>query len=255
MLDQADVLVLCLGELPATEKPGDILSLNLDPQQRELARLAYAKNKKVVLVLLEGRPRIIHDIVDSAAAIIQCYLPGDYGAEALINLMYGEANFSGKLPYTYPKYDGVIEFYDHPRSVDRSKNGGFDAYSPEYDFGFGLSYSKVTYSKPTLSNSTMHKNDSLKVSVLIQNESNQKTDEVVQLYLSDKYASFVPTGKSLKRFSKVTLQPNEQKELVFYLCPEDLKFADQTGMDMFEQGDYTITIGNQLLDFKFLLTN
>ena len=255
MLDKADVLVLCLGELPATEKPGDILSLNLDPQQRELAKLAYAKNKKVVLVLLEGRPRIIHDIVDSASAIIQCYLPGDYGAEALINLMYGEANFSGKLPYTYPKYDGVIEFYDHPRSVDRSKNGPFDAYDPEWDFGFGLSYSKVTYSKLTLNNSTMHKNDSLRVSVFIQNESNQKTDEVVQLYLSDQYASFVPTGKSLKRFEKVTLQANERKELVFYLYPEDLKFADHAGNDMLEQGDYTLTIGNQLLDFKFLLTN
>jgi beta-glucosidase len=101
----------------------------------------------------------------------------------------------------------------------------------------------------------MHKNDSLRVSVFIQNESNQKTDEVVQLYLSDQYASFVPAGKSLKRFSKVTLQANERKELVFYLYPEDLKFADQRGMDMLEQGDYTLTIGNQLLDFKFSLTN
>ena len=101
----------------------------------------------------------------------------------------------------------------------------------------------------------MHKNDSLRVSVFIQNDSNQKTDEVVQLYLSDQYASFVPTGKSLKRFSKVMLQANERKELVFYLYPEDLKFADQTGIDVLEQGDYTLTIGNQLLDFKFLLTN
>ena len=101
----------------------------------------------------------------------------------------------------------------------------------------------------------MHKNDSLRVSVFIQNESNQKTDEVVQLYLSDQYASFVPTGKSLKRFEKVTLQANERKELVFYLYSEDLKFADHAGNDMLEQGDYTLTIGNQLLDFKFLLTN
>ncbi len=255
MLDKADVLVLCLGELPATEKPGDILSLNLDPQQRELAKLAYAKNKKVVLVLLEGRPRIIHDIVDSASAIIQCYLPGDYGAEALINLMYGEANFSGKLPYTYPKYDGVIEFYDHPRSVDRSKNGSFDAYDPEWDFGFGLSYSKITYSDLSINNFSMHKNDSLRVSVFVQNDGYMKTDEVVQLYLSDQYASFVPTGKSLKRFAKVTLQANERKELVFYLYPEDLKFSDHNGRDMLEQGDYTITVGNQLLDFKFTLSN
>ena len=101
----------------------------------------------------------------------------------------------------------------------------------------------------------MHKNDSLRVSVFIQNDSNLKTDEVVQLYLSDQYASFVPTGKSLKRFEKVTLQANERKELVFYLYPEDLKFADHNGMDVFEQGDYTITVGNQLLDFKFILSN
>ena len=108
-LGQADVVVLCLGELPSTEKPGDILSLNLAPEQIELAKLAYEQKKKVILVLLEARPRIIHDIVAPAAAIIQGYLPGDYGAEALVQLMYGENNFSGKLPYTYPKFDGVIE--------------------------------------------------------------------------------------------------------------------------------------------------
>ncbi|MEY4659737.1 MAG: hypothetical protein RJB36_1503, partial [Bacteroidota bacterium] len=168
-LTQADVVVLCLGELPSTEKPGDIVSLQLAEEQRELAKLAYEQKKKVIIVLLEARPRIIHDIVAPASAIIQGYLPGDYGASALVQLIYGEKNFSGKLPYTYPKFDGVIEFYDHPRSVDRSKSGDFSAYNPEWDFGFGLSYSQFQYESLTLSTDELHGNDSIQVTVRIRN--------------------------------------------------------------------------------------
>lgn len=251
-LDLVDVVVLCLGELPATEKPGDIHSLNLDAEQRALAQLAYAKNKKVIIVLCEGRPRIIHDIVEGAAAIIQAYLPGDYGADAIVDLMFGTANFSGRLPYTYPKYDGVIEFYDHPYSVDRAKSGNFEAYSPEWDFGFGLSYSKISYGDIILDKSVMNQNESISLSVKIKNESNIPVKEVVQLYLSDLYASMVPTGKSLKKFQKIEIPANGEMIFKFSLTKDDLKFVNEKGDFVAEEGDFKISIGNKTASFKLV---
>ncbi len=241
---QADVVVLCLGELPATEKPGDILSLNLDSEQRELAKLAYDQNKKVILVLLEGRPRIIHDIVLGASGIIQAYLPGNYGAEALVSLMYGENNFSGRLPYTYPKFDGVIEFYDHPKSVDRSKSGDFKAYNPEWDFGFGLSYSNIDYSALTLSKETFSENDSVAVTVTLKNSSSIACKEVIQLYVSDDYASLIPTGKSLKRFCKIDVPANSGVSKTFYLNKADFQFFGANGTFILEEGSFTIRIAD-----------
>ena len=243
-LKQADVVVLCLGELPATEKPGDILSLNLDAEQRELAKLAYTQNKKVILVLLEGRPRVIHDIVSGASGIIQAYLPGNYGAEALVSLMYGDKNFSGKLPYTYPKYDGVIEFYDHPKSVDRSKSGDFSAYNPEWDFGFGLNYSSFEYTALTLNQSVFSDNDSVAVTVTLKNNSSIAGKEVIQLYVSDDYASLIPTGKSLKRFQKIDVPARSEVSRTFYLAKKDFQFVDATGEFIVEEGTFTIRVGN-----------
>ena len=243
-LKQADVVVLCLGELPATEKPGDILSLNLDIEQRELAKLAYEQNKKVILVLLEGRPRIIHDIVSGASGIIQAYLPGNYGAEALVSLMYGDTNFSGKLPYTYPKFDGVIEFYDHPKSVDRSKSGDFSAYNPEWDFGFGLTYSNFEYSGMKLSQETFSDKDSIAVTVTVKNKSSMPGKEVIQLYVSDDFASLIPTGKSLKRFQKIDVPANSEVTQTFYLNRSDFQFVGKDGDFIIEEGDFTIRVGN-----------
>lgn len=243
-LKQVDVVVLCLGELPATEKPGDILSLNLDIEQRELAKLAYEQNKKVILVLLEGRPRIIHDIVSGASGIIQAYLPGNYGAEALVSLMYGDKNFSGKLPYTYPKFDGVIEFYDHPKSVDRSKSGDFSAYNPEWDFGFGLTYSNFEYSEMKLSHETFSDKDSIAVTVTVKNKSSMPGKEVIQLYVSDDFASLIPTGKSLKRFQKINVPANSEVTQTFYLNRSDFQFVGKDGDFIVEEGDFTIRVGN-----------
>ena len=243
-LRQADVVVLCLGELPATEKPGDILSLNLDAEQRELAKLAYAQNKKVIIVLLEGRPRVIHDIVTGASGIIQAYLPGNYGAEALVSLMYGDKNFSGKLPYTYPKFDGVIEFYDHPKSVDRSKAGDFSAYNPEWDFGYGLNYSNFEYTALTLNQTIFSDNDSIAVTVTLKNNSSIAGKEVIQLYVSDDYASLIPTGKSLKRFVKIDVPAKTEVSKTFYLNLKDFQFVGKEGDFIVEEGDFTIRAGN-----------
>ncbi len=243
-LKLADVVVLCLGELPATEKPGDILSLNLDSEQRELAKMAYEQNKKVILVLLEGRPRIIHDIVSGASGIIQAYLPGNYGAEALVSLMLGEKNFSGKLPYTYPKFDGVIEFYDHPKSVDRSKSGDFSAYNPEWDFGYGLNYSRFEYTALSLNQTIFSDNDSIAVTVTLKNNSSIAGKEVIQLYVSDDYASLIPTGKSLKRFLKIDVPAQSEVSKTFYLNLKDFQFVGNSGEFIVEEGEFTIRVGN-----------
>jgi beta-glucosidase len=165
----SDVIVLCLGEFPCTEKPGDIRSLNLDPAQLELAKIAYETGKPVVLILIEGRPRIIRDIVDGASGIVQAYLPGDFGGDALAQLLFGEANFSGKLPYTYQKYDGQIEFYDHPRSVARHKANHFDGFDPQWEFGYGLSYTTFKYDNLTLDKTSMSNSDSIIVTVDVTN--------------------------------------------------------------------------------------
>jgi beta-glucosidase len=247
----SDVIVLCLGELPQTEKPGDIHSLKLSSAQIELAQIAYSMKKPVILVLTEARPRILHSIVDSASAIVQCYLPGDFGGTALANILFGEVNPSGRLPYTYPKYDGVIEFYDHPKSVDRSKNNDFNAFNPEWEFGFGLSYTSFDYSSLTLSQSILTENDQLTVSVLVKNTGEIAGQEVVQLFLSDKVSSLIPAGKRLKGFEKITLEPNETKRVDFTISKEDLMFADQNGKWLVEPGTFTIGIDRLESSFEF----
>lgn len=242
-LDEVETVVLCLGELPSTEKPGDLRSLNLDSKQLELAKMAYAKKKRVILMLVEGRPRIIRDIVDQAAAVVQCYLPGDYGAEALVELISGEANFSGKLPYTYPKYDGVMEFYDRPRSVDRSNVGDFNAFNPEWPFGFGLHYGEVSY-EHLKSNEVLRENSPWEISVDVINKGNREIDEVVQLYVGDEIASMVPAGEQLKRFQKVKIPAGKSVTVHFVLNKTDLMLVNQSGEWVFEPGTFTYTIGS-----------
>jgi beta-glucosidase len=242
-LDEVETVVLCLGELPSTEKPGDIRSLNLDSKQLELAKMAYAKKKRVILVLVEGRPRIIHDIVDQAAAIVQCYLPGDYGADALVELISGKANFSGKLPYTYPKHDGVMEFYDRPRSVDRSNVGDFNAFDPEWPFGYGLHYGEVSY-EHLKCKEEFSENADWEISVDVTNQSNREIDEVVQLFVGDEFASVVPAGEQLKRFQKVKIPAGQSVNVRFVLNKTDLLLVNQSGEWVFEPGTFTYSIGS-----------
>ncbi|MCF8269816.1 MAG: glycoside hydrolase family 3 C-terminal domain-containing protein [Crocinitomicaceae bacterium] len=243
-LDEVETVILCLGELPGTEKPGDIRSLHLDSKQLELAKMAYAKHKKVIIVLVEGRPRIIRDIVEPAGAIVQCYLPGDYGAEALVELLSGEKNFSGKLPYTYPKYDGVIEFYDRPRSVDRSNVGDFAAFNPEWPFGYGLHYGEVRYEQ-VKSTEAINNNAPWEITVDVINQGNREIDEVVQLYVGDEFASVVPAGEQLKRFQKVKIPAGQTVKVRFVLNKEDLMFVNEAGDWVFEPGTFNYSIGTQ----------
>jgi beta-glucosidase len=239
---KSDVILLCLGEIPSTEKPGDIRSLDMSVAQIELAKQAYATGKPVIIVLVEARPRIIRKIVGEAAAIFQAYLPGDYGGDALTKLIYGESNPSGKLPYTYPKYNGVIEFYDHPRSVARHKSNHFNAYDPQWDFGFGLSYSNFSYSDLKLNKTRMTQSDTLTISVTVTNTSDREGKEIVQLYISDLVASVVPANKKLKGFQKINLAQKESKIVKFAISIEDIKFATSKGEWISETGEFKISV-------------
>ncbi len=247
---QSDVIVLCLGEFPCTEKPGDIRSLNLDAAQLELAKMAYATGKPVVLVMIEGRPRIIRDIVDDASAIVQAYLPGDFGGEALTQLLFGDANFSGKLPYTYQKYDGQIEFYDHPRSVSRHKANHFYAFDPQWEFGYGLSYTTFEYSNLQIDKSTIEEGDSIIVTLDVTNTGDREGKEVVQLYIRDHYASMTPAVKSLKAFEKVTLGAKDKKSVKFVIATEDLQFFGKDGEWISEPGMFSAIIETLTADFE-----
>jgi beta-glucosidase len=239
---KCDVVLLCLGEYPSVEKPGDIRSLRLDDAQLELAKIAYAEGKEVVLILVEGRPRLIHEIVEPAKAIVQCYLPGDQGGIALEKLLFGDANFSGKLPYTYPKYDGVVEFYDHPASVARSKAGDFSAFDPEWEFGHGLSYSSFRYRNLTLDKEFISGDEKLKVTVTVENTSAVPGKEIVQLYLSDEVASMIPAGKRLRGFQKIAVPANSSVMVTFYLGKDDFVFYDNEEHVQLESGNFTIQI-------------
>lgn len=248
-LKKNEVIVICLGELPSTEKPGDIRSLQLDDKQKELVRLAKAAKKKVVLVLLEARPRIINDIEPLCDAIIQAYLPGDQGGTALAELVTGKADFSGRLPYTYPRYDGVIEFYDHPRSVDRSKSGDFSAYNPQWDFGFGLSYNAGKINGMRFVNKDENKGV-FQIEINVSNEGKTQTQLVVPVYLSDLYASTTPENKRLIDFNKVTLRPGENKTLTFSFDANDLKRISADGKWRAEKGTFEIFCGPNKLTFE-----
>jgi len=248
-LKKNDVIVICVGELPSTEKPGDIRSLQLDDKQKELVRLAKAAKKKVILVLLEARPRIINDIEPLCDAIVQAYLPGDQGGLALAELLTGKAEFNGRLPYTYPRFDGVIEFYDHPGSVARAKSGQFTAYNPQWDFGFGLSYHAGSVNGMQFT-AKDENNGTFSLAVNVSNPHSQTIQMVVPVYLSDLYASTTPENKRLIDFNKVTLRPGENKTLEFSFDAHSLKRISADGRWRAEKGTFEIICEGNKLTFE-----
>jgi beta-glucosidase len=248
-LKKNDIIVICVGELPSTEKPGDIRSLQLDDKQKELVRLAKAAKKKVVLVLLEARPRIINDIEPLCDAIVQAYLPGDQGGLALAELLTGKADFSGRLPYTYPRYDGVIEFYDHPGSVARAKSGQFTAYNPQWDFGFGLSYNTGKVNSMRFVKKDEQKG-TFSIEVNVSNEEKKPILMVVPIYISDLYASTTPENKRLIDFQKVTILPGENKTIEFAFDASVLKRVSADGKWRAEKGTFEIICDGNKLTFE-----
>ncbi|KQC34585.1 glycoside hydrolase family 3 [Nonlabens sp. YIK11] len=243
-----DVIILCLGENSYTEKPGDLHDLEISQNQIDLAKALAKTGKPMVLVLNEGRPRLIGEIEPHMSAIIQTYLPGNYGADALATLLYGEANFSGKLPYTYPLYSNSLVNYNYKPSESQNKMDGVYDYESDfaiqYPFGYGLSYTTFDYSDLRTDKNDYDVDDEIKVSVKVTNTGNRVGKEVVQLYTSDLYASITPDTKRLKRFKKVEIKPGESQRVEFILKAEDLAFVNQNLQWTVEQGDFEIVISD-----------
>lgn len=252
---EASKIILCLGEKNYTETPGDISNLYLSPSQVKLALALSKLNKPIILVLNEGRPRLISDFEDKMNAVIQCYLPGNEGARALADILYGDANPSGRLPYNYPRFPNSLEKYNRKYTEslgDEEQNNDAQyqkSYSPQYEFGTGLSYTTFEYSNLTIDKTTINNSDSLTVTIDVKNTGQLAGKEAVLLYLSDKVASITPEVKALKRFTKISLAPNQSKTVTFSLNQKDLQFVGDDLKWIAENGTFTIQIGPLTKDF------
>lgn len=236
----ADVVVLCLGEGSYTETPGNIPDLTLGGPQLKLAEAIEATGKPVVLVLVEGRPRIVNRIVDKAGAVLMAYNPGNEGGQAVADVLFGDFNPSGKLPFTYPRTPNGLMTYDHKAfETEGFDNAGF---TPQFEFGSGLSYTTFAYSDLRLDKKTIANNGDLSVSITVKNSGQRAGKEVIQLYLSDLVASLSPPGKRLRRFAKIYLEPGQSRTLTFKLGPDDLSFIDANNKPVIEPGEFEVTI-------------
>ena len=238
----ADVVVLCLGEGSYTETPGNITDLTLGEQQLRLAEAIEATGKPVVLVLVEGRPRIINRIVDKAGAVLMAYNPGNEGGQAVADVLFGDFNPSGKLPFTYPRTPNGLITYDHKAFETEDTAFGNMAFKPQFEFGQGLSYTTFAYSDLRLGQKTITGNADLSVSVTVTNSGRRAGKEVVQLYVSDLVASLSPAGKRLKRFAKVYLEPGQSRTLTFKLRRDDLSFIGANNKPVVEPGEFEVRI-------------
>ena len=248
----SDVAIVCLGELPSTERPGDIFTLDLPEQQQLIVKELSKTGIPIILVLVEGRPKIIREIEPLSDAILQAYLPGDHGANAIVDVLVGNVNPSGKLPYTYPRYNGVIMHYDHKQSELLNANTWEENYyNPQWDFGFGLSYTTFEYSNMKLSSKTINSDNEILISIDIKNTGNIIGKEVVQLYIRDHYATISPSLKKLKRFTKIELEPLEERTVSFTINNDDLKFYGKQNKWITEEGKFSVIVNNLSKDFNF----
>ena len=248
----ADVIVACIGENSYTETPGNLTDLWLSENQRNLVKALAQTGKPVILVLNEGRPRLIADIEPLAQGIINILIPGNMGGDALSNLVSGKSNFSGKMPYTYPKEINSLANYDFKKSEEvGTMEGAYDynaKITQQWGFGYGLSYTSYKYSNLKVSQSDFRHGDIIKVSVDVKNTGKVAGKESVLLFSSDLIASIVPDGRRLRAFDKVELQPGETKTVTFELKADDLAFVGWNGKWRLEEGDFKLMIADQSAD-------
>ena len=246
---QADVIIAAIGENSYTETPGNLTDLWLSENQRNLVKELAKTGKPIILVLNEGRPRLIADIEPLAKAVVDILIPGNYGGDALANLLAGDANFSAKMPYTYPREINSLNTYDYKVSEEVGTMAGaynYDAkVSLQWPFGFGLSYTTYEYSNLKVDKAQFTADDVLKVTVDVKNTGEKAGKEAVLLYSSDLVASVVPDNKRLRDFTKIELQPGEVKTVTFELPAKSLAFVGACGKWTLEEGDFVLKVGNQ----------
>ena len=246
--EEADIIVLCLGENTYTEKPGDLNDINLNRLQIDFANEIIKSGKPVVLVLNIGRPRLISEIESKVNAVINIYLPGNFGGDALADILYGSVNPSGKLPYSYPLYSNSLIPYNYkPAEVQNNAQGAYN-YVGEvnnlYDFGFGLSYTSFEYSNLKLNSNQFSKNENIYLSVDIKNTGEIEGKEVIQVYSKDHYASLTPDVKRLRAFKKIELKPGEIKNVKFEIKVQDLGFINYQNKHVVETGIFDLMVGS-----------
>ena len=246
---KVDYIVLCLGENSYCETPGNLEELSLSDNQINLALALQKTGKPVILILNEGRPRLIRKIEPNSKAIVQIYLPGNYGADALADVLAGEVNPSGKLPYTYPKYEQSLITYDHKPSqnIEGKMEGAYDygaQTSVQYPFGYGMSYTTFKYSNLKVDKKDFMAGDTVNVSIDIKNTGSRTGKEAVMLFSSDLSASVTPDVRRLRAFEKISLKPNETKTMVFQLPADALAFVNLAGKWTLEKGDFKLQVGD-----------
>ena len=243
----ADVIIACVGENSYTETPGNLTDLWLSKNQRDLVKALAKTGKPIVLVLNEGRPRLIADIEPLAKAVIDILIPGNYGGDALANLLAGDANFSAKMPYTYPREINSLNTYDYKVSEEVGTMAGaydYDAkVSLQWPFGYGISYTTYEYSNLKVDKSQFTADDMLTVTVDVKNTGSRAGKEAVLLYSSDLVASVVPDNKRLRDFTKIALEPGETKTVTFLLPAKNLAFVGADGRWTLEEGDFLLKVG------------
>ena len=246
--EEADIIILALGENSYTEKPGDLNDINLNRLQLDFANEIIKSGKPVVLVLNIGRPRLISEIESKVNAVINIYLPGNFGGDALADILYGSVNPSGKLPYSYPLYSNSLIPYNYkPAEVQNNAQGAYN-YVGEvnnlYDFGFGLSYTSFEYSNLKLNSNQFSKNENIYLSVDIKNTGEIEGKEVIQVYSKDHYASLTPDIKRLRAFKKIELKPGEIKNVKFEIKVQDLGFINYQNKHVVETGTFDLMVGS-----------
>jgi len=238
-----DVIVLALGEGSYCETPGNITDLTIGEPQIKLAEALKATGKPIVMVLVEGRPRIINRIADSANAILMAYNPSNEGGTAIADVLFGDVNPSGKLPYTYPRTPNGLINYDHKPFETEDTSFGNTAFKPQFEFGDGLSYTTFTYSDLRLGKQTISANEELPVSVTVTNSGKRAGKEAVLVYVSDLVASISPPRRRLRRFAKISLEPGQSRTLTFKLRRDDLSFIGADNKAVAEPGEFDVKVG------------
>lgn len=249
---QADIIIACIGENSYCETPGNLTDLTLSENQRNLVKALAATGKPIVLVLNQGRPRIINDIEPLAKAVVNIMLPSNYGGDALANLLADDANFSGKMPFTYPRLINALATYDFKPCENIGQMGGNYNYDSVMDiqwpFGFGLSYTNYEYSNLKVNKPTFNADDELIFTVDVTNTGKVAGKESVLLFSKDLVASSTPDNIRLRNFEKVSLKPGETKTVTLKLKGSDLAFVGYDGKWRLEKGDFKIKCGDQWMD-------
>jgi len=241
---KVNYILLCIGENSYTETPGNLDDLSLSPNQVTLAEAMVKTGKPVIYLLNEGRPRILNKIEFGAAAILDLYLPSNFGADALADMLTGDINPSGKLPITYPRFTNSLVGYIHKPSEGEGNPQGGD-YNPQYRFGFGLSYTNFEYSNLTIDKNTFSPDETAQVTVTVRNAGKREGKEVVQLYVSELIASLTPDVKRLRRFEKIDLKAGESRTVTFKLPMKELAFVNSSNETTLEAGTFKIAVDNQ----------